>query len=57
MKDGDQTQNFVKKIRKLDYYTQLKIKILRNINACESDDADDMCDECNCWKQTRLSCS
>jgi hypothetical protein len=26
-------------------------------NPCKSDDADDMCEQCDCWKATRANCS
>jgi len=26
-------------------------------NPCDSDDPDDRCDNCNCWKSTRSNCS
>ena len=57
MKDGWKSQKFTKKARNWDYYAQLKIKILRNIDACESEDHNDICDSCDCWKQTRANCS
>lgn len=28
-----------------------------NHTPCTSDDPDDMCDHCNCWKSTRSNCS
>jgi hypothetical protein len=28
-----------------------------NHNPCTSDDPDDLCENCNCWKSTRRTCS
>ncbi len=32
-------------------------RIEPDLSACESDDGDEMCDNCNCWKHTRAMCS
>ena len=32
-------------------------RIEPDLSACESDDGDERCDSCNCWKHTRAMCS
>ena len=55
MQDGWQTQRFAKKSRNWDYYAQLKMKLIEQIELCE--DKELMCDGCDCWKHTRAMCS
>jgi len=55
IQDGWQTQRFAKKSRNWDYYAQLKMKILEQIDTCEN--SDEMCEGCTCWKHTRAICS
>ena len=44
-----------------DDITELIIKIplivANRHNPCTSDDPDDRCENCNCWKSTRSNCS
>ena len=55
--DGWQTQRLAKKARKWDYYAQERMKILAELECCNSKDGDEMCFNCNCWKHTRAMCS
>lgn len=34
-----------------------RIRLLRDLESCNSEDPDDMCRSCNCWKATRANCS
>ena len=40
--------------------TTMQMEIIREVmpdDPCVSDDGDDMCGKCNCWKATRANCS
>ncbi len=40
--------------------TTMQMEIIREVlpdDSCVSDDGDDMCEKCNCWKATRANCS
>lgn len=44
----------------LEKYWLLKNKIkqlIKNSKFCDSDNPDDMCENCDCWKHTRAMCS
>ena len=34
-----------------------RIRLIRDLESCNSKDPDDMCRSCNCWKATRANCS
>lgn len=53
--DGWQTQKFAKKARKWDVLAQQKMYLKGEIDSCE--DAEAMCDKCDCWKRSRAICS
>ncbi len=55
IQDGWQTQRFAKKSRNWDYYARLKMRLIEQIDSCEN--SDDMCENCDCWKHTRSTCS
>lgn len=52
MFDEAQAENMIKVLKK-------ELKCLKKVNkkACASKNPDNMCDSCNCWKQTRAYCS
>ena len=54
---GWQTKKYAKASKDWDYYALIKMQLIQEIDCCNSEDPDDMCNNCNCWKQTRLSCS
>ena len=42
------------------YYKLIAIKNQiddSKLSSCHNDDPDDMCENCNCWKHTRMMCS
>ena len=56
--DFDFTDLIIKK--DLEKYWVLKNKLkesIKDLKSCNSDDPDDMCENCNCWKHTRAMCS
>jgi hypothetical protein len=50
MQDGWQTQKFARKSRNWDFYARQKMIIRDMIDCCESNDRQDMCPTCGCWK-------
>lgn len=53
--DGWQTMRYAKKARSWDVLAQQKMRLKGELDLCE--DAEAMCDGCDCWKRTRNSCS
>ena len=53
--DGWQTMRFAKKARKWDVLAQEKMHLIGQIEDCEDQEA--MCENCDCWKKTRATCS
>lgn len=49
--DGRQTQRYAKKARNWDMHAQEKMKILQQIEFCESNDYKNMCTDCDCCKR------
>ena len=54
---GWQTKKYAKASKDWDYYSVIKMQLIQEIDCCNSENPDDMCSNCNCWKQTRTSCS
>ena len=52
-----QTKKYYRNVRLWLKYADEKKRIVNNIKACKSENENDMCDECDCWKQTRANCS
>jgi len=52
-----QTNKYNKAVKLWLKYSDEKKIIINNIKLCESENPDDMCDECDCWKRTRANCS
>lgn len=48
--DGWQTQRYAKKARNWDIYAQEKMKVLQQIEICETKNIDLKCDNCDCYK-------
>lgn len=57
MADGWQTQKLAKKSRNWDYYAREKMAIIGQLDACNNEDGNEMCNNCDCWKLTREYCS
>jgi hypothetical protein len=51
---GQKMEEFIKEV----YFAGIKegIRMVKE-NPCENSDPEDMCENCNCWKAFRKSCS
>jgi hypothetical protein len=49
--------DFIKLLNHLHSLLSERLKLINDLECCNSNDPDSMCRSCNCWKATRANCS